>query len=236
MQRELESGLKARENAKRPNIYILGGAKPDDVLKLMRYALNNQLVDKVLTSGVIGELCLIARGSRLPEAKMEELEKNGFLASLQTVRNLIHEQKEFIETPFDFAVAENGKRKEVMLTQLLGVTSPVGDIGTKTAAKYGRIVAKAATVYVKGPCGKYEEAPFEHGTRTVFQAVASSKAYSLVGGGHTLQAFEKFGIPSSKISHVSLAGGALLELMQGKELPAVKALEQAARKFGNKLK
>ncbi len=235
MVRELEGGLKARENAKRPSVYLLGGAKPDDVLKLMAYALRKGVVDKILTSGVIGELCLLARGSQLPASKMAELKKAGFLEALLPVRDLIHEFHEFIETPFDFAYAdENGERHEVMLTHLTEAPFPTGDIGIKTSNKYSKIAARSATVYVKGPCGKYEEKPFENGTRAVFTAIGNSKAYTLVGGGHTLAAFEKFGIPASRLSHVSLGGGALLELMQGRELPAIKALELSAKKFRNK--
>jgi phosphoglycerate kinase len=240
MEHEFEGALKARENAKHPNVYLLGGAKPDEVIKLMDYALKKGIVDKILTSGIIGELCLMARGNKLPQAKIAELEKSGFTgkltftAALQQVRELIHAYNEFIETPFDFAVAdENGNRKEMLLTQLVVANLPSGDIGIKTSNKYSKIVLKSATVYVKGPCGKYEEKPFENGTRQVFDAVARSGAYTLVGGGHTLLAFEKFGIPTDKISHISLAGGALLELMQGKELPAITALESAAKKFKN---
>ncbi len=236
MLRELEGGLKAREHAKRPNVYLLGGAKPDDVLELMEYALRKGVVDKILTSGVIGELCLIARGNQLPASKLAELQKAGFMSALLPVRDLIHEFHEFIETPFDFAYAdEKSNRCELMLTSLYSAQGPIGDIGTKTANKYAKVCGKAATVYVKGPCGKYEEKPFEQSTRRIFEAIANSSAYSLVGGGHTLQAFEKFGIPTTKLSHVSIAGGALLELMQGKELPAIKALELAARKFKNKM-
>ncbi len=243
MERELEGALKAREKARHPNVYLLGGAKSDEVIKLMDYALKKGIVDKILTSGVIGELCLMARGNKLPQVKVDELEKTGFTGekinfsqALQKVRELIHTYNEFIETPFDFAVAdEKGERKEMLLTQMVVANLSPGDIGVKTANKYSKIVLKSATVYIKGPCGKYEEKPFENGTRQVFEAVARSGAYTLVGGGHTLKAFEKFGIPTDKISHISIAGGALLELMQGHDLPAIVALESAAKKFKNKL-
>lgn len=235
-QGEMEGASKAREHAAHPVTYILGGTKPEEVIKLMEYSLVNNVVDKILATGIFGELCLIARGSKLPAAKMEEIRKQGFTQHLLTIRDLIHNYHEFIETPFDFAYAdEKGERKEVMLTQLPHCPHPIYDIGAKTARKFSKIAANSKTVFIKGTCGKYEEKPFEHGTRTVFEAVANSKAYSLIGGGHTLTAFEKFGIPKNKISFISLAGGALLEFLQGNELPAVTALQTAAKKFGNKL-
>ncbi len=235
-QRELEAARRARENASHPVTYILGGVKPEEVLKLMEYALKNQVADKILTTGVIGELCLLARGNKLPEAKMQWLKENKFLPHLLFVRDLIHTFHEFIETPFDFAYeGDDGQRHEVMLTQLPFCEKPIFDIGTKTARKYSKAVMNSRTVFIKGPCGKYEEKPFEHGTRTVLEAIANSKAYSLTGGGHTLAAMLKFGIPESKLSFVSLAGGALLEFLQGNELPAFTALQYACKKFGNRL-
>lgn len=234
--RELEAAMKAREHAERPMVYLLGGAKPEDVLKLMEYSLRKGLVDKVLTSGVIGELCLMARGNKLPEPIMKDFRQKGYIQYLLPLRDLIHQYHEFIETPFDFAYADDeGNRKEVMLTQLPHCEKPVYDIGTKTARKYAKACTNSRTVFIKGPCGKYEEETFRNGTKTVFEAVANSKAYTLIGGGHTLSAFDKLGIPKNKISFISIAGGALVEFLQGNELPAVKALELSAKKFGARL-
>jgi len=234
-ERELAAAQKASGHADHPVTYVLGGSKPEDVIKLMQYSLENMVVDKILTSGVIGEMCLIARGNQLPAAKMEELKAAGFMHQLLALRDLIHLHNDKIETPFDFAyIDESGKRCEFLLTSLAGSPNPVYDIGTKTARKYAKACNNSKTVFMKGPCGKYEQEAFQHGTKTVLEAIANCKAYTLIGGGHTLTALEKFNIPKEKISFISLAGGALLEFLQGNTLPAVAALELSAKKFGKK--
>ncbi len=226
MEHEYTSIAKVIKNIQRPSVYILGGAKPDDVFKLMKYALENKTVDRILTSGVIGELCMIARGADLG-SKRDWLKEKGFDALLPEVEKLTQNYDEKIETPTDFAfVDDDGIRVEIPLQQLPNITKPVFDIGSATAKRYSDYVKQAKTVYVKGPLGKFEEPQFELGTKIVFQALEKTKAFTLMGGGHTLTALEKFGISKKKISHISIAGGALLEMLQGKALPAVEALKQ----------
>ncbi len=233
---ELSSATLAREQAKHPVVYLLGGAKPNDAMRLMEYSLKNHIVDKILTAGVIGELCLIARGNELPPATLEELRAAGHDKLLLQLRDLIHEYHENIETPFDFAFqGDEGKRFEMMLTACHTADRAIGDVGIKTYQKYGRVLAKARTIYIKGPLGKYELEPFQQGTRHVLQAtVANRNAYTMIGGGHSGSASEKLGIPLTKFSFASLSGGALEEFMQGKPLPGIVALESAAKKFGAK--
>lgn len=231
---EVEGALKAREHAKRPNVYVLGGSKPKDAIELMEFVLKKNITDKILTCGVIGELCLIARGNRLSSGTMSELLSHKHTDLLLPLRGLIHQYHEFIETPFDFAVDEGGARKEFLLTSIMQHNAPIGDIGVKTSNKYSKIILKSKTVYLKGPPGKFEEKIFENGTKAILTAAANSSAYTLLGGGHSGAAAEKLGIPLSKFSFVSLSGGALEKFMQGKTLPAISALEESARTFGAK--
>ncbi len=226
MEREYTSIAKVIKNIQRPSVYILGGAKPDDVFKLMKYALENNTVDHVLTCGVIGELCMIARGNDLG-SKRDWLKEKGFDALLPEVEKLVKNYDAKIETPTDFAfVDDDGIRVEIPAQQLPKITKPVFDIGSATAKRYSDYVKQAKTVYVKGPLGRFEEPAFELGTKIVFQALEKTKAFTLMGGGHTLTALDKFGVSKKKISHISIAGGALLEMLQGKPLPAVEALKQ----------
>ncbi|MFH1056183.1 MAG: phosphoglycerate kinase [Candidatus Micrarchaeota archaeon] len=228
MEREYTSIAKVLKNIQRPSVYILGGAKPDDVFKLMKYALENNTVDHILTSGVIGELCLIAKGNDLG-MKRDWLKEKGFDSLLPEVEKLVKNHDAKIETPTDFAFVDNdGIRVEIPVQQIGKVAKPVFDVGSATAKRYGDYVKQAKTVYVKGPLGKFEELQFELGTKIVFQALEKTKAFTLMGGGHTLTALDKFGIPKKKISHISIAGGALLEMLQGKPLPAVEALKSSS--------
>jgi phosphoglycerate kinase len=131
--------------------------------------------------------------------------------------------------PADVAVERQGRRKEVLITQL-PTEYPIADIGTKTVEEYARTIGKAKTVVVSGPMGIYENKEFSFGTRRILEEIANSRAFSLAGGGHTISAIEEFGL-TEKISYVSTAGGALIEFLMGKKLPGVAALEQAAQKF-----
>jgi phosphoglycerate kinase len=102
------------------------------------------------------------------------------------------------------------------------------DIGTETAKKYVKIIGEAKSIVLSGPMGVFEDREFMKGTKSVFDAVAASKAFSLVGGGHTVAAVEELGL-AKKVSYVSTAGGALIEFLMGKQLPGVVALEKATK-------
>ncbi len=235
---ELESAKKAAEPSKRPAVFLMGGAKPEEIIGIMKHALENSTVDKILTAGLIGELCVIARGSSLTENKMKWLKEKGYDKHLLPLREVMHSYHEFIETPFDFAILdkETGKRREIFLTTLSKEIELIGDIGKKTYTKYSKILAKAKTIYVKGPCGIYEDEEFQEGTRTTLTAVANNAgAYSLVAGGNTSDAFEKLKIPQTNIGHLSIGGGVLLEYLAGTPLPAIIALQESAKNFGTEL-
>ena len=101
------------------------------------------------------------------------------------------------------------------------------DIGPETAQRYAALIAKAGTVVWNGPVGVFEFDAFGNGTETLARAIADSKAFSIAGGGDTLAAIEKYGV-EDRISYISTGGGAFLEFLEGKKLPAVAALEARA--------
>ena len=122
----------------------------------------------------------------------------------------------------------NKKRKEIA-TKLLPTPYPILDIGTSTTEGYSKIIRNSKSIVFSGPVGVFENKEFEVGTRKIFEAIASSKAYSLIGGGDTVSAAEKFGM-TQKMGYVSTAGGALIEFLMGQKLPGVVALEEAAKR------
>ena len=131
-----------------------------------------------------------------------------------------------IEAPSDFAEQLNGKRNEIP-TSKLPTKYPLCDIGTITVKKYSELIRGAKSIVVSGPMGVFENKQFMYGTARVFEAIASSKAFSLIGGGHSIAAVEELGL-SKKMSYISTAGGALIEFLMGEQLPGVVALEKAA--------
>ena len=226
MERELKALGRVLQAPEKPCIYILGGAKADDSLKISQYVLKNKIADHVLTGGVTGHLFLAAKGVDLGKSNMEFLEKKELMGLMSGIKDLMKAYPGKVEVPVDLAVDVKGKRKEIPATDL-PTDYPIYDIGEKTVKKYSDLVCGAKSIVISGPMGVFENKEFAKGTKKLFEAIASSKAFSLVGGGHTIAAVEELGL-AKKMGYVSTAGGALIEFLMGEQLPGVVALEKAA--------
>ncbi len=226
MERELKALKKVLEAPEKPCVFIMGGAKGDDSLEISRYVLKNKIADYVLTGGVISHIFLVAKGVDLGKPNMEFLEKKELMGLVSGIKELMEEYPVAIMVPIDVAVDVEQKRKEIPVGEL-PTNYSLYDIGTETAEKYCEVIRKARSIVVSGPMGVFENKEFMIGTKKIFEAVAASKAFSLVGGGHTVAAVRELGL-ADKMSYVSTAGGALIEFLMGKQLPGVAALEKAA--------
>lgn len=227
MEKELNALNMALESPAKPCVYILGGAKADDALKISRFVLDNNIADNVLTGGVAGHLFLAARGYNLGKPNVEFLEKKELMGFVSGIKELVTQYPAPIKTPSDVAVNADGQRKEIAVEEL-PTNYPILDIGTKTIENYCESIRKARSIVISGPVGVYETKDFMKGTKKILEAAAESKAFSLVGGGHTVAAVEQFGL-EEKMGYVSTAGGALIEFLMGEQLPGVAALEAAAK-------
>lgn len=223
MEKELNN-LNKLESVQRPYVFIFGGDKPDDVVKLIEAKFNH--VDYILTGGILAEICLMARGYKLG-AKEEYIKKNGYDKVIPELKKYIDLGK--VITPYDLAFDANGKRLELSL-KFLPSKYLSFDIGEMTILNYISIIFKARTIYLKGPVGHYEKKGFEVGTKALLNAVVRSNAFSIIGGGHSLDAVERY-IGKNKISYISLAGGALIDYMAGYKLPGLQILELWAKRF-----
>lgn len=227
MERELTHLSKVLETPKHPCVYVMGGAKADDSLEISKYILNNDVADNVLLGGVTAQLFMAAKGVDLGKNAMNFLAKKDLLKFIPGIQALLAKYPDKIMLPVDVALEVNGKRKEVPVSQLPSEHA-IFDIGTKTVEQYTNIISKAQSIVVSGPLGVYENSEFCYGTKTVFQAIADSHAFSLAGGGNTIAAIDEYGL-TKKISYISTAGGALIEFLMGKKLPGVVALENAVK-------
>jgi len=226
MERELKALSRVLENPEKPCVFILGGAKADDSLQISKYVLDNNIADYVLTGGITGHLFLAAKGYDLGKPNMELLEKKELMGLIPGIKELMEKYPGKIETPVDLAIEVEGKRKEITIEEL-PTEYPIYDIGTKTIERYSQIISNAKSIVFSGPPGVYEKEEFVKGTRGLFEAIANSSAFSLVGGGHSVAAVHSLGL-ADKMGYISTAGGALIEFLMGKELPGVAALERAA--------
>ena len=221
IQRELLALDKAA-SPKKPLIFVFGGAKPDDSIGILEKWLSEGKVDKALLSGVIGSLFLHASGVELGRT-MEYLSHDKALDCLPKAKELLAKYPEKIVFPSDVAVDSHGTRQELLAREL---PSPyrIMDIGSGTIETYAQILSSAKTIIINGPAGVYEREEFSVGTEAILSAIENSKAFSLVGGGHTLSAIEKFGIDKSKFGYISLAGKALISYLSGEKLAGVEML------------
>ncbi|MEM4348572.1 MAG: phosphoglycerate kinase [Candidatus Anstonellaceae archaeon] len=221
MQHELEA-LSRLKNPKRPSVFIFGGAKAGDSIEILEEWLKKGKLDYALLGGVAGELFLLASGIQLGKTT-DFLKESKALEYLPTAKQLLSKYRRKIISPSDVAVDAEGKRKELLVSKLPSEFL-ISDIGKKTAKQYSSYIKKAKTLVLNGPVGIYEQKAFSKGTKAILKAVASSKAFSVLGGGHTISAIEKFKINKKKLGYISLAGKALIEYLSGKELPGLKIL------------
>jgi phosphoglycerate kinase len=224
MERELKACKKAL-TPKRPNIYLLGGAKPKDCITIMKHILSNDISDKVLFSGLAGQLSLMAKGVDLGFENRAYLKKKKVLSLVSEIEDVDKKYKDKIEVPLDVAVDDNGLRREVKIEDLPS-SNLIMDIGSETIERYSDIVRNAKTIVVKGPSGVYEKKGFEMGTFQLLNSISKTQAFTLIGGGDTSVAVEYLGFDKSSFSYVSIAGGALITFLSGKRMPGIEALMQ----------
>ncbi len=212
LEREVEA---SKEIRMRKCLFILGGAKPEEELLLLGK-------NKVLTCGLFGQLCLIAKGEQLgAQEKYLKKEIKDFDKIVRELKKKLKRSK--VETPIDFAVEEGGKRKEVSLRNFPN-NFEIFDIGIMTQEKYRTEIRKAGSVFMKGPAGDCGEAEFCNGTLALLEAISENKGFTVVGGGHLSDAVKSSRINKNRFSHVSLSGGALVKFIAGKKLPGLEVL------------
>ncbi|MEM2794606.1 MAG: phosphoglycerate kinase, partial [Thermofilaceae archaeon] len=227
MERELRALAKVRAKPERPCVYVLGGAKAEDAADIAEAVLSQGIADTVLTGGLVANVFLVANGLDLGAPNIKVLEEKGFMELVPRFREVLSKFRTQIKLPVDLAVDVNGRRFEIGIDKLPS-EGLIKDIGTKTAEEYAKVITGAKSLVMNGPMGIFEVEEFAYGTRRVFEAIASSKAFSVIGGGHTIAAAVKLGY-TSKVSHVSTAGGALMEFLSKGSLPVVEELKRFSK-------
>ena len=218
MAAELDALGKALAGPKRPLVAVVGGSKVSTKLSVLEELAKK--VDRLIVGGGIANTFLAAAGKPIGRSLAEH--------------ELVGDAKRILSTgkvplPVDVVVGKNlddthPRAKSVDEVQ---ADDMILDIGPKTARAYADEIARAGTIVWNGPVGVFEKDPFAKGTEAIARAIAGAKAFSIAGGGDTVAAINKFGI-ADEIDYISTAGGAFLEFLEGKTLPAVAALEARA--------
>jgi len=222
---ELEALGKALHAPARPLVAIVGGSKVSTKLTVLETLLER--VDQLIVGGGIANNFIAAAGHAVGKSLYEA-------DLLDETRRLVDKASErgaAIPLPSDVVVAgglESHHQAAVRPVDEVGAEEMILDVGPATAAAYAQILARAGTIVWNGPVGVFEDPRFAGGTRALAEAVAASPAFSIAGGGDTLAALDAFGL-SERVSYISTGGGAFLEFLEGRTLPAVAMLEQRAR-------
>ncbi|WEL19246.1 phosphoglycerate kinase [Candidatus Nanohalococcus occultus] len=213
MERELESCRKIRDELDSPTL-VLGGEKPSDIIGMLEKMIED--VQKVLLGGVPGELALVIEGNSLGEKK-QWLEQQGLDGSKDELETLLDEHGEKFVLPEDVRTADGNQEVGEVPEDAM-----IWDIGEKTEEKFAEKIRESNSVLMKGPMGAFEDHP--SGTKTVVEAIAENKGFTVLGGGHTSSLVQRFDHDLEEFSHVSIAGGAFVRFMSGEKLAAVEAL------------
>jgi len=221
---ELDALAKALDKPARPVLAIVAGSKVSTKLSLLENLIGK--VDQLIVGGGIANTFIAASGFGVGKSLVE-------MDLLDVARRIIADAKTRgadVPIPSDVVVAPEFKADApASVKPVAEVTAAdmILDIGPQTAARYAAMIAKAGTVVWNGPVGVFEFDAFGHGTEALARAIAASSAFSIAGGGDTLAAVEKYKVEKD-ISYISTGGGAFLEFLEGKELPAVTALKARA--------
>ena len=224
MAAELEALGRALGKPARPLVAIVAGAKVSTKLTILK-ALAAK-VDQLIVGGGIANTFLAAAGMPIGKS-LAELE---LVSEARAIFELMKGRGAAVPLPVDVVVANDlsplARANRIAATEVKP-DDMILDIGPQTARTLAGILARAGTIVWNGPVGVFEFEQFAAGTRTIALAIADSKAYSIAGGGDTLAAIAKFGI-ADRISYISTGGGAFLEFLEGRKLPAVAVLEERA--------
>lgn len=221
IKKEVEKFNKMLNEFQRPFVAILGGAKVSDKIEVIKQLMNK--VDKIIIGGAMANTFLAAQGYKLGKSKIEsdKLELAVEIVALAKEKNI----ELLLPTDLIGAVAfDNNSEFATYGLNDFPADRMALDIGVKTMEKYREVIVQAKTIFWNGPMGVFEMENFGKGTLAVAVAVTKSQAFSVVGGGDSVAAVKNLGL-ESKISHVSTGGGASLEYLEGKDLPALVALK-----------
>jgi phosphoglycerate kinase len=226
---EAEFGIlsKIMEDPEHPAVFILGGAKIEDAFNMMPKVLSEGIADKILSAGLLGQLFLMAGGISLGARTEEIIYAKKLDRFMDQAKKILHSYKQKIMMPVDFAYDEDGRHE--IDTIDLPSNYEIADIGKETINMYMDIISKAKTVFINGPAGVFEKPETERGTKELFSHTAKSGCFSVIGGGDSIAAANKF-VPGGGFSYMCTGGGAMVRFLSGEELPVIKALRKAAKR------
>ena len=229
MEKEVANLSRVFSGAPRPITFVLGGTKVDDSIAVAKNVLERGTADRVIIVGVVGNVFLLAAGYDIGQPSIQLIDHLGYRDEVARAGELLEVYRDRISLPRSVAVREDGEREEYRVSAIPG-DAQVLDIGSESIRGFTGEITESGTVVVNGPAGLFEEEEFAIGTYDLLRA-ASTVEFSVVGGGHSGVAIERLGL-EDRFSHISTGGGAAIEFLTGKKMPAIEALELSREIFG----
>ncbi len=225
-EKEVKALKRVFETMESPRIFVLGGTKVRDLLRVIENLVINKAADRILTTGLVAQLFLVAKGVNIGKENMRFLEEKGILSLIPRARHILLMGAP-IETPIDFKIIkEDGTIENASVA---GIKGKIKDIGEATINMYKGFIKEAKVIVMRGPAGVIEDEKFRKGTKELLDAAVKSNAFVLIGGGHLASMVDPKQVNDHV--HVSTGGNALLLFLSGETLPALKALELSATMF-----
>jgi len=227
MEKEIDSldmGVRGNEH---PSIFVLGGTKADDSIKVIQNVFNRGGVDQVLVTGVVATVFQMAAGINVGDKNEEFVEGLEYSNQVAIAKDLLAKNPGKIVVPQDVALDKDGERLDVAMEKV-PQDLLIADIGLETIVDFSKRIREAKIVVLNGTAGIFENDKFALGTTEILKA-ATESGFSIAGGGHTSAAIEELGL-ESKFSHVSTGGGASISYLSGDLLPGIEALKKAAQR------
>jgi phosphoglycerate kinase len=225
---ELNALTRIKESPAQPCIFLLGGSRIADAFSMMDQVLREGTAHRILTGGLTGEVMLLAQGHRLGGPTEQLIRDKGVWPFVKKARALLDAYGERILCPTDQAVNAGG-RVELTLDELPSEQLLV-DVGAVTIARYVEEIGRAATIFVNGPVGVYEQPVSALGTERLWTAVADAPGYAVIGGGDSVAAAGRFGV-QERMGYVCTSGGGMVRFLSGQKLPVLEALRRARRRY-----
>jgi len=228
MEKEIDSldmGVRGNEH---PSIFVLGGTKADDSIKVIQNVFRRGGVDQVLVTGVVATVFQMAAGINVGNKNEEFVAGLDYSGLVSIAKDLLDKNPGKIVIPMDVALDKDGERLDVAMEKMPSDLL-ISDIGLETIVDFSRRIKEAKIVVLNGTAGIFENEKFALGTTEILKA-ATEAGFSIAGGGHTSAAIEELGL-EPKFSHVSTGGGASISYLSGDLLPGIEALKNAAARY-----
>ncbi len=228
MEKEIGTLSRVLSGAPGPVTFVLGGTKVDDSLDVAANVLSGDIADRVIAVGVVANVFFKAQGISIGSPSEDLIRTLGYLPEVEKARDILARYGDKVVLPETVAVRSGTSRAECPVTAIPDL--PVLDCGLESIGPITDLIHESGTVVLNGPAGVFEDPIFAIGTHEILRAAASAE-FSVVGGGHTAVVIESMGI-HQMFSHISTGGGACIEFLTGKMLPAVEALQESKIRFG----